>query len=176
MHKTCPDGEETIKWGFPHFDYLGSIMCSIASFKKHCAITFWKASLMKGAKVLLETAKTEVAMGHLGKIQSKEDLPKDALLIKYIKEAMVLNERGLKVSTKKNGGEKKEIIVPDYFSQALSKNKKALKTFNAFSTSNKKEYIVWVDDAKTESTRLKRLEEAIEWMSEEKIRNWKYLK
>lgn len=168
--------EETVKWDFLHFDYFGSKMYGIASFKKDCAIAFWNASLMKGAKVLLETAKTEVALGHFGKTQSKEDLLKDALFIKYTKEAMVLNERGLKVSTKKNGGEKKEIIVPDYFSQALSKNKKALKTFNAFSTSNKKEYIVWVDDAKTESTRLKRLEEAIEWMSEGKIRNWKYLK
>ena len=23
IHKACPDVEETIKWGFPHFDYKG---------------------------------------------------------------------------------------------------------------------------------------------------------
>jgi uncharacterized protein YdhG (YjbR/CyaY superfamily) len=24
VHKACPDAEETIKWGFPHFDYKGT--------------------------------------------------------------------------------------------------------------------------------------------------------
>ncbi|MDQ7816508.1 MAG: DUF1801 domain-containing protein [Melioribacteraceae bacterium] len=23
VHKSCPEAEETIKWGFPHFDYKG---------------------------------------------------------------------------------------------------------------------------------------------------------
>ena len=46
VHKACPDVEEKIKWGFPHFDYKG-MMCSMAAFKQHCAFTFWKAALMK---------------------------------------------------------------------------------------------------------------------------------
>jgi len=59
---------------------------------------------------------------------------------------------------------------------ALKKNKAALKTFEAFSPSNKKDYIEWIVDAKTEATRTKRLETAVEWMAEGKIRNWKYVK
>jgi uncharacterized protein YdeI (YjbR/CyaY-like superfamily) len=51
-----------------------------------------------------------------------------------------------------------------------------LATFNAFSPSNKKEYVMWVTEAKTEATREKRLETAVEWMAEGKIRNWKYVK
>ena len=39
VHKACPDVQETIKWGFPHFDYLG-MMSSMASFKEHCAFGF----------------------------------------------------------------------------------------------------------------------------------------
>ena len=46
VHKACPETEEKIKWGFPHFDYKG-MMCSMAAFKQHCAFTFWKATLMK---------------------------------------------------------------------------------------------------------------------------------
>jgi len=38
IHKTCPEVEERIKWGFPHFDYKGQMMCSMAAFKKHCAL------------------------------------------------------------------------------------------------------------------------------------------
>jgi hypothetical protein len=31
VHQGCPEIQETIKWGFPHFDYKG-IVCSMASF------------------------------------------------------------------------------------------------------------------------------------------------
>ncbi len=47
VYKACPDVEETIKWSFPHFDYKGQMMCSMASLKAHCAFTFWKAALLK---------------------------------------------------------------------------------------------------------------------------------
>ena len=46
IHKAYPDVVETIKWGFPHFVYHG-ILCSMASFKNHCAFSFWKGSIMK---------------------------------------------------------------------------------------------------------------------------------
>ncbi|MDZ7646622.1 MAG: YdeI/OmpD-associated family protein [Cytophagales bacterium] len=58
----------------------------------------------------------------------------------------------------------------------MKSNKAALKTFEAFSNSNKKEYIEWITETKTEATREKRMDTALEWMAEGKIRNWKYLK
>ena len=146
----------------------------MASFTKHCAIGFWKAALMKDSDKLVGMAKTQEAMGHLGKISSVKDLPKDSVLKKYIKDAMKLNDEGIKLSVKTKSGNKTELEVPDYFYKALSKNKKASKTFENFSPSNKKEYVSWVQDAKTETTRTSRLETAIEWMSEGKIKNWKY--
>ncbi|WP_317899678.1 YdeI/OmpD-associated family protein [Aurantibacillus circumpalustris] len=176
VHKACPLVEETVKWGFPHFDYQNGPLCGIASFKQHCAIGFWKAALMKDSKTLIGMAKTEKAMGHLGRITSLKDLPKDSVLIKYIKNAMKLNEQGIKLSPKTKQAKTKELIIPDYFTKTLGKNKKALKTFEAFSPTNKKEYVLWVTEAKTEETRNTRLATAIEWMSEGKIRNWKYVK
>jgi uncharacterized protein YdeI (YjbR/CyaY-like superfamily) len=70
----------------------------------------------------------------------------------------------------------KELIVPDYFLKELRRNKAALNTFETFSPSNKKEYVMWITDAKTEETRAKRIEQALEWMEEGKPRNWKYMK
>jgi hypothetical protein len=32
FHKACPEIEETIKWGFPHFEYRG-VVGSMAAFK-----------------------------------------------------------------------------------------------------------------------------------------------
>ena len=129
VHKTCPEVEEKMKWGFPHFDYKGEMMCSMASFKQHAVFGFWKASLMKDT-VLVETAKSEVAMGHLGRITSLKDLPPDKKIAGWIKEAMMLNEKGIKVPAKAKTAEKKEVVVPDYFIKALKKNKAAFKTFS----------------------------------------------
>ena len=45
VHKACPEVEETVKWSFPHFMYKG-MLCSMASFKNHCAFGFWKGTLI----------------------------------------------------------------------------------------------------------------------------------
>lgn len=174
VHNACPDVEEKIKWGFPHFDYKG-MMCSMAAFNQHCAFTFWKAALMKD-KTLIANAESESAMGHFGKITSKKDLPADKKIIGYIKEAMILNEKEIKLPQKKVTATKIEIAVPDYFLKQLRSNKKALTTFENFSASNKREYVDWVIEAKTDETKNRRMKTAIEWMSEGKPRNWKYMK
>ena len=109
VHKTCPDVEEKMKWSFPHFDYKGEMMCSMAAFKQHMAFGFWKAALMKDP-ILKETAKSEVAMGHLGRITSTKDLPPDKTIIAWIKEAMRLNELGIKLTSKTKTTEKKEFL------------------------------------------------------------------
>ncbi|MEJ2495249.1 MAG: YdeI/OmpD-associated family protein, partial [Ignavibacteriaceae bacterium] len=90
--------------------------------------------------------------------------------------AMKLNDSEIKISAKSKSSKKKELTVPGYFMKAIKKNKKELKTFENFSYSQKKEYVEWVTEAKTEPTRKKRITTAIEWMSEGKIHNWKYLK
>lgn len=174
VHVACPEVRETIKWSFASFDYKGP-MCSMAAFKQHCAFGFWKASLMKD-KTLTKNAESESAMGHYGKITSLKDLPSDKKIIAHIKEAMMLNEKGIKLPPKKVTTAKKEVVVPDYFLKQLKKNKKAFATFENFSPSHKREYIEWITEAKTDETKNRRMETAIEWMSVGKSRNWKYMK
>ena len=174
VHAACPDVQETIKWSFASFDYKGP-MCSMASFKQHCAFGFWKASLMKD-KTLTKNAESESAMGHYGKITSLKDLPSDKKIIAHIKEAMMLNEKGIKLPPRKVTTAKKEVVVPDYFLKQLKKNKKAFTIFESFRPSHKREYVEWITEAKTDETKNRRMETAIEWMSQGKSRNWKYVK
>lgn len=174
VHKACPDVEETMKWSFPHFDYKG-MMCDMAAFKQHCTFGFWKASIMKDPDKILAVADKH-SMGHFNRLTSLKDLPKDKVLVAYIREAMRLNDEGVKVEKKTVSKEKKELAIPDYLTVALKKNKAAKTTFENFSPSKKKDYVEWLTEAKTEDTRNKRLATAIEWMSEGKSRNWKYEK
>ncbi|MEP6645646.1 MAG: YdeI/OmpD-associated family protein [Saprospiraceae bacterium] len=176
VHKANPDVQETIKWNFASFDYKGTYV-AMAAFKEHAAFGFWKAALLKDPKGYLSDRANQGgdAMGHLGRITSLEDLPPDKVIIDFIKQAKKLNDDNVKLPPRSKAV-KEEIEVPDYFMTALKKNKKALATFNQFSPSNKREYLVWVTEAKREETRMERLKTAVEWMSEGKIRNWKYVR
>lgn len=113
------------------------------------------------------------AMGHFDRITTVKDLPADKIMIAYIKEAVQLNEKGIKLPAKTKTTQK-EIVVPSDIIAALKKNTKAKKVFEAFSPSHQKEYIEWITEAKTEPTRIKRLNTMLEWLEEGKDRNWKY--
>lgn len=176
IHTACPGVEEDWKWSFPHFMYGGAILCSMASFREHCVFGFWKAALLQDTDKVLEVKDRE-AMGNLGRIKTLKDLPKDSVLKKYVKAAMKLNEAGIKLPsrTKAIAKAKSEWVVPDYFAKALKKNKKADKVFNEFTYGKQKEYIEWFEEAKTDATKEKRIAQALEWIAEGKVRNWKYM-
>jgi uncharacterized protein YdeI (YjbR/CyaY-like superfamily) len=174
VHEACPDVEETIKWGFPHFNYKG-ILGSMAAFKNHCSFGFWKGAIMKDPhQVMSVVGKT--SMGSFDKITSLKDLPPDRILKQYIKEAAQLNEDDIKVPTRAKPKEAKPVEVPTDFLKALKKNRQAFEIFQGFSNSNKKDYVQWITEAKTDATRQTRLATALEWIAEGKVRNWKYLK
>ncbi len=169
VHANCPDVEETVKWSHPNFVYKG-MMCGMASFKEHCAIGFWKHSLVIGER----DGKAKDSMGSLGRITKLSDLPSKKVLAGYIKKAMELNETGVKKAAPPKKPPK-PVVVPDDLARALSKNAKARATFEGFSPSHKREYIEWITEAKTDATRNRRLETAMEWLAEGKPRNWKYM-
>ncbi|MBC8053977.1 MAG: YdeI/OmpD-associated family protein [Sphingobacteriaceae bacterium] len=171
VHQASPNILETIKWGFPHFDYKGTI-CSMASFKEHCAFGFWKSTLLSDPDKILQKDSGE-AMGQLGRIKHIADLPEDEVLASYILEAAYLNDAGIKVK-KARATEKAPIEIPNYFINALKEFPQAQSQFENFSNSHRKEYIQWFEDAKTEETKNKRIATAIEWLTEGKGRNWKY--
>jgi uncharacterized protein YdeI (YjbR/CyaY-like superfamily) len=170
VHAACPDVEETMKWSFPHFMYKG-MLCSMASFNEHCAFGFWKGALIVGKG----DGEVEKAMGQFGRITKVSDLPSKNVLSGYIKEAMKLNETGVKAPARAKPKTPKPLVVPDDLARALQGNEKAHATFEKFSPSNKREYVDWITEAKTPATRTRRLETAIEWMADGKARNWKYM-
>lgn len=170
MHRGCPELQETIKWGMPHFEYHG-VIASMAAFKEHAVFGFWKEDLIPGMKQYI---KEKEAMGSWGRITLVDGIPPDEEIIEFVRVAAKLNEQGVK-SPKR---EQKPVVVnmPDDFMDLISKNKKALETYESFSPSNKRDYADWINDAKSDSTRESRMETAIEWMSEGKPRMWKYMK
>ncbi len=169
VHAACPDVTETIKWGSPFYEHRGILICTPA-FKNHCALVFWKGKLLfKGFPVKDNPGKK---FRHL---TSNADLPGDKILTGHIRQAVALNEAGVK-TPRRQPKPKGRLVVPDYFLAALKKNKKAHATFVNFSPSARRDYVEWLTEAKREETRAQRLRTAIEWLAQGKQRNWKYQK
>jgi uncharacterized protein YdeI (YjbR/CyaY-like superfamily) len=166
-HAACPECEETLKWSSPTFMYRG-MLCGFAAFKEHAVFGFWKHELLFGER-------TGEAMGSFGRITSVKDLPSKKELTALIKRAMKLNEDGVKVARMQAATPKRAIAVPADLKAALARNKKARATFDNFSPSHRREYLEWITEAKSPDTRSRRLDTAVEWMSEGKPRNWKYM-
>lgn len=172
VHAVCPDVTEAFKWSHPFFEHHG-VMCNMAAFKAHCSFGFWKAALM----TTVPSTNTDEAHGQLGRLTSVKDLPAKRAFTAMVKEAMQLNESGATVPKPRKAAAKKSpaaLAIPPLLKAALDRNRRALDTFDAFSPSHRKEYIEWITDAKTDATRERRVEQAIEMMSEGKSRHWKY--
>ncbi|HEU4723949.1 MAG TPA: YdeI/OmpD-associated family protein [Candidatus Eisenbacteria bacterium] len=170
MHEGCPEVEEVLKWSVPHFDYKGPL-AGMAAFKAHASFGFWKTALLKDPKGLLKGEKG-AAMGGRRLTSVKDLLPKSVMRA-FIKQAVALNEAGVKPPSKARGPAKRAAVPAD-LAAALKRNRKARDTFEKFSPSHRNEYIEWITEAKQDATRERRLAQAIVWMAEGKPRNWKY--
>jgi uncharacterized protein YdeI (YjbR/CyaY-like superfamily) len=168
VHRSCPEVEETLKWGMPFFLYKGKILCSIAPFKAHCRFGFWN-----GRKILKTNGeKANIGMGQLS-VTNIQDLPSAKELASYVKQAMDLCEAG--ASPKRASRRPRPPARPPAdLMRALRADKRALGVFDAFSPTHRREYVEWIEGAKSEETRERRLETAVEWISKGKSRNWKY--
>lgn len=171
VHRASPQIKETMKWSMPFFEYKGTL-CNMAAFKEHCSFGFWKGAMLADPDKILNV-KEDNSMGQLGRITSLTDLPADELLIQYIHEAILLNEQDVKVPKSKPVA-KTELLVPEYFTEFLKEYPQAQESFEKGSYSHKKEYVDWIVEAKTETTRQKRMQTAVEWLAEGKSKNWKY--
>lgn len=172
VHRASPEIIETMKWSAPFFEYRG-VLCFMMAFKQHAGFGFWKAGNLPDPHGIIQD---EGNAGSIGKLTTLVDLPDDDILIWYIRQAMELKQMpAAKVPVKKAAP--KAVVtadIPDYLVQLFHKNPEAKAYFEKFSPSQKKEYITWFEEAKTETTRDKRLAEGIAWISEGKTRHWKY--
>ncbi len=174
VHAACPPIEETLKWSSPSFTHRG-IVCGMAAFKEHCVFGFWKEALLRDKISGLPRGEGK-AMGQFGRITSVSQLPGDRVLMRLVRAAVELNERGIKSPTRSKPRNARKLSVPGPFMAALRKNRRALETFEGFTYSNRKEYVDWVTEAKGVETRRRRMETSVAWMAEGKIRNWKYVR
>ena len=174
MHAALPEVTEAIKWSHPFFLLDGRPFASMAAFKAHCSLGFWK-----GGRPVAEAAAGErdKAMGQFGRIESLADLPAAPALRKLVVAARAawLAEKEDKAAAPPAPRAVREAPpLPDDLAAALKGRAGARKRYDAFTASQQREYVEWIEEARREATRASRVAQAAEWIAEGKTRNWKY--
>ena len=167
VHAVLPKAEETLKWSMPAYTVGGKIVLITAAFKAHMALNFWRGQELESSH------SSEGAMGQFGRIKSTNELPSDAELDRLIRDAAELSARA-PVARKPKHAPKPIPEMHSEFGEALAKAPKAKAVLEGFPPSAQRDYFEWINGAKQESTRQKRIATAVEWLSEGKRRHWKY--
>jgi uncharacterized protein YdeI (YjbR/CyaY-like superfamily) len=162
-----PELIEDWKWG-PNY-YLNGMVCGYWGFKKHVSFVFFQGSLLKDKKNILFENPGNVHNRHIKFTDVKQI--DDKVILEYLFEAIDNNRKGLKIIETKD-----KVIVTPLDAEKAFKRAKVLAYFDSLAFSHRKEYIQWIESAKKEETRTKRIEQVIEKLLDKQSMHAKYKK
>ncbi len=144
---------EDYKWNNPCYTYLNKNVFVLASFKNHCSISFFKGALLSDPFNLLSTAGENSNHVKMFKFTSIEEiLALESIIFDYVKEAIEIEKKGLKVIPKKIS-----IDLPEELRQAFSDSKEFKTAFEALTPGRQRGYLLFFSQAKQSETRLRRI-------------------
>lgn len=149
---------EELKWGCPCYTLGKSNVVLIHDFKEYCALLFMKGALLKDTKtILIQQTKNVQAARQIRFTNAKEITELAPILKAYIKEAIDIEKKGLKVELKKTA----EYSVPEEFQTKLDKSAALKKAFYALTPGRQRGYLLYFSSAKRSETRQARIEKYI---------------
>ena len=103
--------------------------------------------------------------GSLTPMRGKNHMP---IVLKKIREELgIVEGDNLKIEIVEDV-EPRVVSLPDNLNKLFTKNKKAKEIYEGMSYTHRKEYVRWINEAKKEETRERRLQKTIEMLLEEK--------
>lgn len=149
--------QESYKWNSPVYTLDGKNVFGINAFKSHFGIWFFNGCYLKDPKNVLENAqegKTK-AMRHW-KFTSAGEIDAESVF-SYMKEAVDNQKKGKVWTPEPN----KSTVIPGLLKKALQVDPALENAFANMSPYKQREFCEYIDSAKQEVTKLKRLEKII---------------
>lgn len=160
INEIVPAVEEKIKWGSPSFEHKG-LMIGMVVFKNATALWFHRgAELTDPLKLLISSSENTQQMRKV-EFASAEDIDEKALR-PLIMEAWQLNESG---RSKPKTTRKKKPVQSGMLQSALSGSPDLLNQYQALPLYKQQEFAEYIEEAKREETRKRRLEKSREAIS-----------
>ncbi len=149
---------EELKWGCPCYTLNGNNIVLIHVFKEYCAYLFFKGAIMKDPKkLLIQQTENVQAARQIRFTNAKEIVELQTSLKTYIKEAIEIEKKGLKVEFKKTT----EFKMPEEFKTKLAGNAALKKAFYALTPGRQRGYLLYFSSAKQTVTRETRIKKYI---------------
>ena len=148
---------EELKWGVPCYTFRGKNVVAASAFKKYCALSFFKGSLLKDGKgILSRPGENSQASRLIGFVSVQEVAESEATLRAYILEAIEVEKAGLKVDLK----EAPEPI-PNELQLLLVRDPTLKAAFEALTPGRKRGYILHFSQPKQSRTRTDRIKKCV---------------
>ena len=161
---------EEIKWGGPIYTLDGKNVLAIGGFKNFFTIWFHQGVFLSDPKKVLINAGEGRTRGlRQWRFTSKEEI-NPSLVKKYIIEAVKNAKAGKEIKPEK----KPTLTIPDEFKAAFKKDKELKASFDQLTPGKQREYIEYIIEAKTEETRLRRVQKSVPIILSGKGLNDKY--
>ena len=164
------DLEETVKWGAPCYVHAGKNVVGIAGFKEYFGLWFHQGALLKDAEgVLINAQDGKTKALRQWRFKSTKEI-KTRLIKNYVVEAIALAEAGKEIKPTRG----KKVVVPAMLAAALRSKKKAQAGFDALTPGKQREYCNYIDEAKREETKQKRVVKVLPMIAAQQGLNDKY--
>ncbi|MDX9748049.1 MAG: YdeI/OmpD-associated family protein [Paludibacter sp.] len=149
--------ESTVKWGSDVFTYKGKNVVSYGGFKNFVSLWFYNGVFLSDPyKVLVAASDGKTRSLRQWRFTSIDQID-DSKILDYVREAIEIEEKGLKLAPEKHH----TVEIPEPLASALSSDNQLNDAFAKLTSGRKKEYCVYVAEAKQESTKLARVEKII---------------
>lgn len=146
---------EELKWGVPCYTYKSINVVLIHGFKEYCALLFHKGALLKDSDgILVQQTKNVQAARQIRFTNLQQILDLEAVLKRYVYEAIEAEKAGLKVEMKETSA----FTMPEEFEKALQKHPALKNAFNALTPGRQRGYLLHFAAPKQSKTRESRIE------------------
>ncbi|MCA9148196.1 MAG: YdeI/OmpD-associated family protein [Planctomycetales bacterium] len=149
---------EDYKWRAPCYTHDGANVVMLGAFKEYAAISFLKGSLLKDTKQILVAPGENSRAVRLVRFTSVAEIAKLARVLKsYIKEAIKIEQAGLKVSFDEN----KVFDLPEELLNKFREVPGLEQAFRTLTTGRQRAYVLHITGAKQSATRTARVEKHV---------------
>ena len=148
--------KEVCKWGKPTYVVDGKNVVILQGFKEYFALGFFQGALLKDPKKLLAQL-GRVQAARVMKFTSAKEIKANAAIIKaYVREAIAVENAGLRVEKKKTS----DFPVPEELTDRFRRDARLKRAFAALTPGRQRSWLHHFGAAKQSATRVARIEKA----------------
>ena len=149
--------KEECKWGKPTYTVDGKNIVIMQGFKEYFGLGFFQGALLKDPrKVLVQPGQQHA--GRVMKFTSAKEITAKAATIKaYVREAIALEEAGVRMTPRKTS----EFPVPEELKQRFRSDARFRRAFQALTPGRQRSYLYHFGAPKQSATRAARIEKAM---------------